>query len=59
VNKIAYLVTKKIYPRLPETKWNNFNLTSPNTSMLERPPTGPPIHYDNSLPKNDENDIYG
>jgi hypothetical protein len=59
VNKIAYLVTKKIYPRLPETTWNNFNLTSPNTSMLENPITTPPLHYDNIQRKNDENDIYG
>ena len=35
VNKIAYLVTKKIYPRLPEQSWTNFNLTLPNSSMVE------------------------
>ena len=59
VNKIAFLVTKKIYPRLPESTWSNFNLTTPNTSMIEGPNTSAPIHYDNTLTKNDENDIYG
>ena len=52
-------MTKKIYPRLPQSTWNNFNLNSPNTSMIEQPNTSAPIHYNNTLPKNDENDIYG
>jgi hypothetical protein len=59
VNKIAILVTKKIYPRMPESIWNNYNLTSPGTSMVEPANTTPPIHYDNILNKDDENDIYG
>lgn len=59
INKIAILVTKKIQPRLPETIWNNFNLTSPNTSMIAQPNTSPPLHYNNTITKDDENDIYG
>jgi hypothetical protein len=59
VNKIAILVTKKIQPRLPETIWNNFSLTSPNTSMIEPSNTSPPIHYNNTINKDDENDMYG
>lgn len=52
-------MTKKIYPRLPQRTWNNFNLTSPNTSVVESPNTSAPIHYDNNLEKDNENDIYG
>jgi hypothetical protein len=59
VNKIAALVTKKIAPRLPETIWNNFNLTSPNTAMITSSKTDPPLHYANRKSKDDENDIYG
>ena len=59
VNRIALLVTKKIHPRLPETIWNNFNLSEPNTAMTTQPNTLPPLHYDNVMEKNDENDVYG
>lgn len=59
VNKIAILVSKKIQPRLPETIWNNFNLTSPNTSMIGPPNTSAPLHYNNTINKDDENDIFG
>jgi hypothetical protein len=59
VNKIAILVARKIQPRLPETIWNNFNLTSPNSSMIGPSNTNPPIHYNNTINKDDENDSYG
>ena len=59
IKKIAILVTKKINPRLPETIWNNFNLTSPSTSVVTPSNTNPAIHYDNTINKNDENDVYG
>jgi hypothetical protein len=59
VNKIAILVSKKIHPRLPETLWNNYNLTFPNTSMISPSNTNPPLPYDNTINKDDENDIYG
>jgi hypothetical protein len=59
INKIAMLVTKKIHPRLPQTIWNNFSLTSPSTSTTASENTSPPLHYDNVINKNDENDIYG
>ena len=59
VSKVAYLVSKKIYARLPETTWSNFNLTLPNSAVIESENTVAPIHYDNIKQKNDENDIYG
>ena len=59
LSKIAYLVTKKIYPRLPESTWSNFNLTLPNSTAIESENTVAPLHYDNIKQKNDENDIYG
>ena len=59
VNKIAILVSKKIHPRLPESIWNNYNLTSPSTSMITPSNTKPPLPYNNTINKDDENDIDG
>jgi hypothetical protein len=53
------LVTKKIQPRLPETIWNNFNLTAPNTAMVTPSNTKPPINYNNTINKDVDNDEYG
>jgi hypothetical protein len=59
VNKIAILVSKKIHPRLPESIWNNYNLTSPSTSMITPSNTKPPLPCNNTINKDDENDIDG
>jgi hypothetical protein len=60
VNRIAFLVSKKIQPRQPGALWNNFNLTPPSTSVVVNPNTesSSAVHYDNPIRKNDFNDIF-
>ena len=59
MEKIALLVTKKIEPRLSNTSWNNFNLTSPNSANIAESKLDGPLHYDNTIRKNHENDQFG
>ena len=59
MTKIASLVTKNLQPRLPETIWNNYNLSTPNTAVAKPSKTTAPQHYDNTKSKDDENDLYG
>ena len=60
IKRIAFLVKKEIEPRTVGTLWNNFNLTSPSTSVIKPPPTEVPaaVHYDNTIPKSDFNDSF-
>ena len=59
IDRIVSLVTQKIEPRLSGTLWNNHNLNNPNTSVIQTPKLDGPIHYNNTITKNDENDKYG
>ena len=59
VEKIAQLVTKKIQPRLPESIWNNFSLTTPISAIVEDSKLDGPLHYNNTLSKDHENDEFG
>ena len=59
VEKIALLVSKKIEPRLSNTSWNNFNLSSPNSATITESKLDGPVHYDNTITKNQENDQFG
>ena len=59
VEKIALLVTQKIEPRLTNSTWKNFNLTSPNTAVIKDSELEGPIHYNNIILKDQENDQYG
>ena len=59
MEKIALLVTKKIEPRLSNTSWNNFNLSSPNSATINDAKLDGPIHYDNTITKSHENDQFG
>ncbi len=60
---MAHLVKQQLNPladaRPMVTTWSNFDLTPPSTSVIGSVNTSPPLHYNNLLKKNDENDIYG
>ena len=59
VEKIALLVTKKINPRLTNNGWTNYDLSSPNTAITSDSKLDGPLHYDNTLSKDHENDGFG
>ena len=52
-------MTQKIEPRLTNSTWKNFNLTSPNTAVIKDSELEGPIHYNNIILKDQENDQYG
>ena len=49
VERIAKLVTEKIEPRLTNSTWKNFNLSSPNTAIIKDTNLEGPIHYNNTI----------
>ncbi len=63
IQKVAYLVGEKLNPLLKarpvSTLWSNYDISLPSTSLLETPDSTPPLHYNNTISKNDENDSYG
>ena len=59
IDRIVSLVTQKLEPRLSGNLWNNYNLHNPSTSIVQTPKLEAPLHYNNTITKNDENDKYG
>ncbi len=63
ISKVADLVGKKLTPLLNarpvQTTWSNFNTSLPTTAIVTSDDTSPPLHFNNSITKNDQNDIFG
>ena len=59
VEKIARLVTQKIEPRLTNSTWKSFNFSSPDTAIVKDSQLEAPIHYNNTINKDQANDQYG
>ena len=64
ISKVAALVSEHLKPNVQEarpvsTNWSNFNLLPPSTSVIGTTDTRPPVHFDQSHFKNDDNDYFG
>ncbi len=63
ISKVAELVGQKLNPLLNArpvvSTWSNFNTSLPSTSVIGSVNTDPPLHYNNTIFKNDENDQFG
>jgi hypothetical protein len=58
IDKIATLVSKKLQPPIATSNWQNYNLNPPNSSNLAVPNSTPALKFDNTIIKNDKNDIF-
>jgi hypothetical protein len=63
ISKVAELVGQKLSPLLNArpvvTSWSNYNTSLPSTSVIGSVNTDPPLPYNNTIKKNDENDRFG
>jgi hypothetical protein len=63
IQKVAYLVGEKLNPLLNarpvSTIWSNYDISLPSSSTFAAPNSTPPLRYNNTISKNDENDIFG
>ncbi len=63
IAKVAHLVGQKlnqpVFNRPVVTTWSNYDLSLPNSAALAKPDTSAPLHFNNTIRKNDENDQFG
>jgi hypothetical protein len=64
ISKVAHLVGQKLQnplwnARPVVTAWTNFDTSLPSTAITTKPDTTAPLHYNNPVAKNDENDTFG
>ncbi len=64
ISKVAHLVGQKLNHPLINARpvvntWSNYERSFPNTAAVATPDTSAPLHFNNTIFKNDENDQFG